>query len=75
MRSESVVNLYNQHPWLALNLYLAFCEAKRISQAELFETAALKIGLPWVRQFGPLRRRDHGARHFPLRRRKEPPQP
>ena len=40
--------LYEKHPWLALNLYLAFCEAKRISQAELFETAALKIGLPWV---------------------------
>lgn len=41
-------SLYEKHPWLALNLYLAFCEAKRISQAELFETAALKIGLPWV---------------------------
>ncbi|MGA3125703.1 MAG: ABC transporter substrate-binding protein [Candidatus Korobacteraceae bacterium] len=40
--------LYEKHPWLALNLYLAFSEAKRISQAELFETAALKIGLPWV---------------------------
>jgi 4,5-dihydroxyphthalate decarboxylase len=33
---------------LALNLYLAFSEAKRISQAELFETAALKIGHPWI---------------------------
>ena len=40
--------LYEKHPWLALNIYLAFAEAKRISQAELFETAALKIGLPWV---------------------------
>ncbi len=40
--------LYEKHPWLALNLYLAFCEAKRISQADLFETAALKVGLPWV---------------------------
>jgi 4,5-dihydroxyphthalate decarboxylase len=40
--------LYDKHPWLALNLYLAFSEAKRISQADLFETAALKIGLPWV---------------------------
>ncbi len=40
--------LYEKHPWLALNLYLAFSEAKRITQAELFETAALKIGLPWV---------------------------
>jgi 4,5-dihydroxyphthalate decarboxylase len=39
--------IYDKHPWLALNIYLAFAEAKRISQAELFETAALKIGLPW----------------------------
>jgi 4,5-dihydroxyphthalate decarboxylase len=40
--------IYEKHPWIALNLYLAFSEAKRISQAELFETAALKIGLPWI---------------------------
>ena len=40
--------LYEKHPWLALNIYLAFAQAKRISQAELFETAALKIGLPWA---------------------------
>ena len=41
-------DIYEKHPWLAFNLYKAFVEAKRISQAELFETAALKIGLPWV---------------------------
>jgi 4,5-dihydroxyphthalate decarboxylase len=41
-------SLYEKHPWLALNLYLAFSEAKRISQAEMFETAALKIGHPWI---------------------------
>ena len=40
--------LYEKHPWIARNLYQAFCEAKRISQAELFETAALRIGLPWL---------------------------
>jgi 4,5-dihydroxyphthalate decarboxylase len=40
--------LYEKHPWIALNLYLAFSEAKRISQAEMFETAALKIGHPWI---------------------------
>jgi len=40
--------LYERHPWLARNLYQAFCAAKKISQAELFETAALKIGLPWL---------------------------
>lgn len=41
-------DIYEKHPWVAANLYKAFCEAKRISQEELFETAALKIGLPWV---------------------------
>jgi len=41
-------SIYERNPWLALNLYLAFSEAKRISQAELFETAALKIGMPWI---------------------------
>lgn len=41
-------DVYEKHPWLAFNLYKAFVQAKLISQAELFETAALKIGLPWV---------------------------
>lgn len=41
-------DIYEKYPWVAVNLYQAFSEAKRISQAELFETAALKIGLPWV---------------------------
>ena len=40
--------IYEKHPWVARNLYQAFCEAKRITQQDLFETAALKIGLPWV---------------------------
>lgn len=40
--------IHEKHPWLALNLYLAFSEAKRISQAEFLETAALKIGHPWI---------------------------
>jgi 4,5-dihydroxyphthalate decarboxylase len=39
--------LYQKHPWIALNVYQAFSEAKRISQADMFETAALKIGNPW----------------------------
>jgi 4,5-dihydroxyphthalate decarboxylase len=40
--------IHQKHPWLALNLYQAFVEAKRISQADLLETAALKIGHPWI---------------------------
>lgn len=41
-------SLYEKHPWIALNLYLAFEAAKKISQAEMLETAALKIGHPWI---------------------------
>ena len=40
--------IFERHPWIAFNLYKAFSEAKRISQAEMFETAALKIGHPWI---------------------------
>jgi 4,5-dihydroxyphthalate decarboxylase len=40
--------IYERNPWLAFNLYKAFSEAKRISQSEMFETAALKIGHPWI---------------------------
>jgi 4,5-dihydroxyphthalate decarboxylase len=40
--------LYERHPWIALNLYQAFSQAKEISHADLLETAALKIGHPWI---------------------------
>ena len=35
-------------PWLAMSLYKAFAEAKRLADADLFEVTALKIGLPWI---------------------------
>ena len=37
-----------QHPWLAASVYKAFAQAKRMADAELDETTAFKIGLPWV---------------------------
>lgn len=40
--------LAEQHPWLAASLVKAFGKAKRLSEAELREVNALKIGLPWV---------------------------
>lgn len=40
--------IFDKHPWIALNLCLAFEKAKQISQAEMLETAALKIGHPWI---------------------------
>jgi 4,5-dihydroxyphthalate decarboxylase len=42
--------LYQQHPWIAQNLYKAFVEAQRIAYADLNELAALKTMLPWLPQ-------------------------
>jgi 4,5-dihydroxyphthalate decarboxylase len=41
-------DLHERHPWLAASVYKAFAQAKRISDADLAETTALKVGLPWV---------------------------
>ena len=41
-------DLHEQHPWLAASVYKAYLQAKRIADADLAETTALKIGLPWV---------------------------
>jgi 4,5-dihydroxyphthalate decarboxylase len=41
-------DVHERDPWLASSLYKAFSEAKRLADAEFFETTALKIGLPWI---------------------------
>jgi len=41
-------DLLEAHPWLAASVYKAFVQAKRIADADLAETTALKVGLPWV---------------------------
>lgn len=40
-------NVHEQNPWLASSLLKAFKAAKAIALADLLETAALKISLPW----------------------------
>ena len=37
-----------KHPWLPASVYKAFAQAKRMADADLEETTALKVGLPWV---------------------------
>lgn len=37
-----------EHPWLAGVVYEAFVKAKRLSDLDLFELRALKVGLPWI---------------------------
>ena len=40
--------LYEKDPWIAVNLYKAFSEAKGIAMKRYAETAALYTTLPWV---------------------------
>jgi 4,5-dihydroxyphthalate decarboxylase len=41
-------DVLDKHPWLAASVYKAFAQAKKIADADLAETTALKISLPWV---------------------------
>ena len=41
-------DVYAAHPWMAQSLTKAFIEAKKIAYAELAETVALKVMLPWL---------------------------
>lgn len=36
------------HPWVAKNLYRAFCEARDMAVAGLYDTDALRLTLPWL---------------------------
>jgi len=40
--------LLDKHRWLAASVYKAFVQAKQLAEAEFAESAALKIGLPWI---------------------------
>lgn len=41
-------NIYERNPWVALNLYKAFCKAKKIALDSYKDTAALHVTLPWL---------------------------
>ena len=41
-------DIYEENPWIAVNLYKAFHEAKKIVMGRYAETAALYVTLPWV---------------------------
>ncbi len=40
-------DVYRVHPWVAMNLFRAFDEARRRAVARLFEVTASRIPLPW----------------------------
>jgi 4,5-dihydroxyphthalate decarboxylase len=40
--------LYEANPWLAISFYRAFCRARDMAYAWIYDTDALTVGLPWV---------------------------
>lgn len=64
-----VIGVHNdvasRHPWVATNLMKAFSAAKDIAMADLHETAALKLTLPWVVAEAEDTRRAMGADFWP----------
>lgn len=41
-------DIHRAHPWAAASLYKAFCEAKALALDGLYDTDALRVGLPWL---------------------------
>ena len=40
--------IYDQHPWLAVNLYRAFVRSRDMALGHMYDTDALTVSLPWV---------------------------
>jgi len=41
-------NIYEENPWVAQSLFKAFAQAQQKTYADMQETAALKVMLPWL---------------------------
>lgn len=41
-------DIYDDHPWVAREMYEAMCEAKEVAMNRLFDTNALSVSLPWL---------------------------
>lgn len=50
-----------EHPWIAGNLYKAFCDAKRLAVEGLYDSDALHLALPWLLDHIEEARRVFGA--------------
>jgi len=40
--------MYDDHPWLAVNLYRAFVRSRDMALRHMYDTDALTVSLPWV---------------------------
>lgn len=52
--------VYEKYRWVAQSLYKAFCAAQRETYRDLYETAALKVTLPWLTAHVEEARREMG---------------
>ena len=58
-------DVYEQNRWIAQSLYKAFCAAQRLTYADLEETAAQKVMLPWTGAYVEEARREMGDDFWP----------
>lgn len=40
--------IYRKHPWIAVNLFKAFCDSKQVVMDDYLDTSALRVTLPWL---------------------------
>jgi 4,5-dihydroxyphthalate decarboxylase len=57
-------DVHRDHPWVARSLYRAFCEARDLAIGGLYDTDALRVGLPWLIDHIEESRRVLGADFF-----------
>src|SRR5262249_19135232 len=58
-------DVYERDRWIAQSLYKAFCAAQRLAYADLKESAALKVMLPWAMAHLDDTRREMGDDFWP----------
>src|SRR5438552_1867277 len=57
--------LYERDRWIAQSLYKAFCAAQKLTYADLQDTAALKVMLPWANAHVEETRKEMGDDFWP----------
>ena len=58
-------DVYDKHPWVAQSLFKAFVLAQREAYADLYDTAALKVMLPWLVRHAEETRETMGPEFWP----------
>jgi 4,5-dihydroxyphthalate decarboxylase len=53
-------DVHEREPWIAGSLYRAFCESRDLALAELYDSDALRVTLPWLLDYIEASRRVFG---------------